>query len=111
MTLKPLIPLLCAGLMAATAGLAHADSGPKVLKKVAPEFPEEASQRGVTEGVLTAKLSLDASGGVTAVEIVDAKPVRAKVFAPAATKALSKWQFDVGGKAQATEVKLVFQSE
>lgn len=110
MTLKPLIPWLFGGLMACALGPAHAD-GLKVLKKVAPEFPEEASQRGVTDGVLTAKLSLDASGGVTAVEIVDAKPVRAKVFTQAATKALSKWQFDVGGKAQSTEVKLVFQSE
>ena len=33
---------------------------PQALKKVPPEFPGEAARKGITDGVLKAKLSIDA---------------------------------------------------
>lgn len=91
------------------AGPALAD--PKVLKKVPPEFPEEASRKNITDGTLKAKLSIDGSGAVTDVQIVDATPARAKVFNAAAIAALSKWRFEGSGKGESVEIKLVFAQE
>ncbi|NRF66340.1 TonB family protein [Aquincola sp. S2] len=91
------------------AGAALAD--PKVIKKVPPEFPEEAVRKKVTDGVLKAKLSIDGSGAVTDVQIVEAMPAKARVFNESAVSALSKWKFEASGKAESVEIKLVFAQE
>jgi protein TonB len=90
---------------------AHAQAVPKVLKKVPPEFPEEAIRKKVSEGVIKAKLSVDGSGSVTNVEVVEATPAKAKVFSEAAIAALSKWKFESTGKGETFEIKLVFSEE
>ncbi|MDP1465673.1 energy transducer TonB, partial [Klebsiella pneumoniae] len=61
--------IVAASLMLALA--AHAT--PKVVKKVPPDFPREASQKGISTGVVKAKLSIDANGSVTDVEILEAE--------------------------------------
>ncbi|HJV69474.1 TonB family protein [Ideonella sp.] len=94
-----------------TPGIAHADGAPKILKKVPPEFPGEATRKGITDGVLKAKLSIDASGAVTEVAIVEATPPKAKIFNDAATTALNQWKFEASGKPQTFELKLVFSME
>jgi protein TonB len=96
---------------AIVAPSAQAQSMPKVLKKVPPEFPEEAVRKKVTEGVIKAKLSVDGSGSVTNVEVVEATPAKAKVFSEAAIAALSKWKFESTGKGESFEIKLVFSEE
>ena len=83
----------------------------KVIKKVPPEFPEEAVRKKVTEGVIKAKLTIDAQGNVSNVEVIDAQPAKAKVFGPAAIDALSKWKFEATGKQESSEIKLVFSEE
>lgn len=88
-----------------------AQAEPKLLKKVPPEFPEEATRRNISDGVLKAKLSIDGSGAVTGVEILDATPPKAKVFSAAATAALGKWKFEGSGKGETVEIKLVFAQE
>lgn len=88
-----------------------AQAEPKLLKKVPPEFPEEATRRNISDGVLKAKLSIDGSGSVTGVEILDATPPKAKVFSAAATAALGKWKFEGSGKGETVEIKLVFAQE
>jgi len=101
-----------AALLLALAPLAaQADGAPKVLKKVPPEFPGEAVRKGITDGVLKAKLSIDGQGAVTEVEIVEASPPKARVFTAAATEALNKWRFEATGKPQSFELKLVFQQD
>lgn len=85
--------------------------GPKVLKKVPPDFPNEAARKGITEGVLRASVTIDDKGIVTAVDIVEALPAKAKVFTAAAVDALKQWKFEGNGKAQVTELKLVFQQD
>lgn len=101
-------PALLALLLAASFG---AQADPKLLKKVPPEFPEEASRRNVTDGTLKARLSIDPQGSVTAVDILEAVPAKAKVFTAAATTALGKWKYEGSGKPETVELKLVFSQE
>ncbi len=96
--------VLAASLMLALA--AHAT--PKVVKKVPPEFPREASQKGISTGSVKAKLTIEADGKVSGVEILEAEPKR--VFDRAVKEALMEWKFEPGEKAT-HEVKLVFKNE
>jgi TonB family protein len=106
----PFSALLALALLAGLPGAAWAD-GPKVLKKVPPEFPAEAARKGVTEGVLKVKLTIDGSGAVSDVAVVEASPPKAKIFTEAATEALKQWKFEGNGGQQTTEMKLVFQQD
>lgn len=96
--------VFAASLMLALA--AHAV--PKVIKKVPPDFPREAAQKGISTGVIKAKLTIEADGKVSDVEIVEAEPKR--VFDRAVKQALMEWKFEPGEKAT-HEVKLVFKNE
>ena len=96
--------VLAATLMLALA--AHAT--PKIVKKVPPDFPAEASKKGISTGVVKAKLSIEANGSVTEVEILEAEPKR--VFDRAVKQALMEWKFEPGEKTT-HEVKLVFKNE
>ena len=97
--------VLAASLMLAVAA-AHAT--PKVVKKVPPDFPAEASKKGISTGVVKAKLNIEADGKVSSVEILEAEPKR--VFDRAVTSALMEWKFEPGEKGS-HEVKLVFKNE
>ena len=99
-----------AGVMLASATMLIA-ADLKVLKKVPPEFPEEAIRKKVTEGVVRAKLTIAGDGSVAGVEIVEAVPAKAKVFGGAAEDALRKWKFEGTGKQEVVEIKLVFSEE
>ncbi|MDR7272690.1 protein TonB [Pelomonas saccharophila] len=96
--------VLAASLMLALA--AHAT--PKVIKKVPPEFPAEASKKGISTGSVKAKMTIEADGKVSDVEIVEAEPKR--VFDRAVKAALMEWKFEPGEKGT-HEVKLVFKNE
>lgn len=98
------VTVVAASLMLALA--AHA--APKVIKKVPPEFPREASLKGISTGVIKAKLTIEADGKVSEVEIVEAEPKR--VFDRTVKQALMEWKFEPGEKAT-HEVKLVFKNE
>lgn len=93
-----------AGLMLAFAAVA----APKVVKKVPPEFPREAAQKGISTGVVKAKLTIEADGHVSDVEVLEAEPKR--VFDRAVKAALMDWKFEPGEKGT-HEVKLVFKNE
>jgi len=93
--------------LAASAALAHADV--KVLKKVPPEYPNEAIKKNINAGSVRAKMTIAGDGKVSGVEVVEAEPKR--VFDRAAIEALSQWKFEGTGAAQTHEVKLVFKSE
>lgn len=96
--------VLAASLMLALA--AHAT--PKVVKKVPPDFPAEATKKGISTGVVKAKLNIEADGKVSSVEILEAEPKR--VFDRATIAALMEWKFEPGEKST-YEVKLVFKNE
>ncbi len=82
---------------------------PKLIKKVPPEFPAEASRKSISSGSVTAKISIEADGKVSHVEIVEAAPKR--VFDRAVTDALMDWRYEASGEKQSAEVKLVFKNE
>ena len=96
--------VLAASLMLALA----AQATPKVIKKVPPEFPTEATKKGISTGSVKAKLTIEADGKVSDVEIVEAEPKR--VFDRAVKSALMEWKFEPGEKGT-HEVKLVFKNE
>jgi len=106
-SLSTLTQLLAAGALALSC--AAQASTPKVIKKVPPEFPREAVQQQIANGVVKAKMSIDAEGKVTEVSIVEAEPRR--VFDKAVTRALMDWRFEASGEKQTHEVKLVFRNE
>lgn len=74
-----------------------------------PAFPREALVRGVASGTVRARLTIDANGKVTAVDIVDSRPGR--VFDRAVTQALSRWTFAAGAAGRRTEVEIAFRRD
>ncbi len=107
---------LCAISMAcACFGLAPlsaaAQATPKVLKKVPMEFPERALGQGVTKGVLKLRVSVDGDGGVTAVDVVDVQPAKARLLNDTVTTGLKAWRFEAGGKPQSFELQVVLTAD
>ena len=103
------LPRLTATIALLLLALSAAANTPKVIKKVPPDFPREAVQQSISTGVVKAKMSIDADGKVTGVEILEAEPRR--VFDKAVSRALMDWRFEASGEKQTHEVKLVFKNE
>lgn len=95
--------LTVAGLAAAPAALAEV---PKLLKQVPPEYPRGAERRGI-EGFVTAALTIDASGKVSAVGVVEAEP--AGVFDSAVENAVKQWKFEKGKPIEKVQITLEFK--
>ena len=87
---------------------ASADSADlKPLNRFDPEFPREAVVAGAESGIVKARMTIDASGEVTRVEIVDARPRR--LFDRAVVKTLSQWKFSPGGDGREKEIEIAFK--
>lgn len=63
------------------------------IKRVNPQYPPDAI-RSKTTGYVELEYSIDASGKVASVSVLDAKPAR--TFETAAVKALKQWEFAPG---------------
>lgn len=85
------------------SGPAHAELKP--LKRVEPVYPPEAVRAG-TSGFVEVEFAVDASGKVSSVSVVNAKPSR--TFESAAVKAIKQWQFAPGGDGRG-KVRLDFK--
>ncbi|HVJ76168.1 MAG TPA: TonB family protein [Casimicrobiaceae bacterium] len=79
------------------------------LTREAPEFPREALNAGVVQGSVKARVSVDAAGRVTAVDILDAQPRR--VFDRAVTRTLARWTFEPGDGGRTTDVEVAFKRD
>jgi protein TonB len=90
-----------------TTGAVAGTSTMQVLERVQPEFPREADRAGVNDGKVKARMTIDASGEVTRVEVLEATPRR--IFDREVVRALSQWRFAKGGDARAMEVDLEFR--
>ena len=77
------------------------------VSKVDPEFPREAQLASVDKGRVKARLTIDAAGEVTRVDIVDANPRR--VFDRAVTRSLSQWRYEPGAAGRTVDVELDFK--
>ena len=75
----------------------------------APEFPKEAMTEGVTSGTVKARVTVDASGKVAGIEILDAQPRR--VFDRAVRAALWRWQYEPGAPNRTAEVEVAFSRQ
>ena len=97
--------VLAAAIALAGSLSAHADI--QLVSKVQPEFPKEALQAGVDHGHVKARMTLDATGEVTRVEIVEANPRR--VFDRAVMRTLAMWRYNAGEANRAVEIDVDFQ--
>jgi protein TonB len=98
--------LLAISVIALAACLpAHAEL--QAVSKVQPEFPKEAVQAGVDRGHVKARMTLDASGEVSRVEILEAQPRR--VFDKQVMKTLAMWRYAAGDANRAVEIDVEFQ--
>ena len=96
-------------LAAATPSFLPTRAQPHALEPISresPEFPREALAAGVDTGVVRARLSIDASGRVTGVEIVESRPRR--IFDRAVSRALSRWTYAPGEAGRTTDVEIAF---
>lgn len=79
------------------------------ISREAPEFPRDALAQGIERGTVRARLSIDASGKVTDVEILDAEPRR--VFDRAVRRALARWVYPSGDSTRTTVVEVAFHRD
>ena len=77
-----------------------------VVSKVDPEFPREAIQAGADKGMVKARMTVDGTGEVIRVEILDAQPRR--VFDRTVVKTLSQWRFNAGAAGRTVEIDVNF---
>lgn len=82
-------------------------AAPRLLARVDPAFPREASQTGADSGLVKARMTLDAAGGVTQVDIIEANPRR--VFDRAVVRALSQWRYSSGTDGRTVDMEVAFK--
>ena len=97
-----------AALAIAAAALAASGADLVPVSKIEPEFPREALSADIDSGKVHAKMTIDASGEVSRVEIMEATPRR--VFDRAVVRALSQWRFAPGAAGRTMEIDIVFHS-
>ena len=95
--------LACVAMCASLA--ARADLHP--VSRINPEFPREAQAASIDKGHVKAKLTLEASGEVSRVDIVESNPRR--VFDRAVVRSLSQWKYESGSAGRTVEVELDFK--
>ncbi|MGN7725655.1 energy transducer TonB [Luteimonas sp. 22616] len=86
--------ILLAGAIALSMLLAmpaHAELKP--ISRVDPVYPPDAARSQIT-GFVEVEFTVDATGKVASVSVVDAKPAR--TFESAAVKAVKQWKFAPG---------------
>ncbi len=92
---------------AAAGAVVAADEETKVVSRSEPGFPREALAAGAEKGHVHARLTIDAKGEVSRVEIVEANPQR--IFDRAVTRTLAQWRFNSGADGRAFDVDVDFQ--
>ena len=102
MSFKNVALALCAAVFSVSAYAADAT----LVSKVDPEFPREAAAAGVDKGTVKARMTIDGTGEVTRVEVLESQPRR--VFDRAVVKTLSQWRFNAGNAGRMVEIDVNF---
>lgn len=97
------VSFLLAAAFALTASM-PANAELKQVKRVDPVYPAEAARAGTT-GFVEVEYTVDTSGKVSSVSVVNAKPAR--TFESAAVKAVKQWEFAAGADGRG-KVRLDF---
>lgn len=71
------------------------------------EYPREAVKAGVDAGEVNVKVTVDAAGNVTDVQIVSARPPR--VFDRVVRTTMAKWKFNAGDANRSYETLVEFK--
>ena len=98
----PILFAIAAALALALTAPAQAEI--KQIKRVEPIYPPEAARAG-TSGFVEVEFTVDATGKVASVSVLNAKPAR--TFETAAVKAVKQWQFAPGADGRG-KVRLDF---
>jgi TonB family protein len=80
---------------------------PTVVSRAAIYFPQEAARQGIHNGVVRARLAIDAAGDVTHVAILSADPPQ--VFEQEAVRSLRKWRFNSGSDGRTYDAEVEFK--
>lgn len=72
-----------------------------------PEFPREAFRQNIEVGSVRAKMTINASGEVTNVAIVQSRPAR--IFDRVVITSLTRWKFNPGADGRSYETEINFQ--
>jgi len=99
---RPAFLVLASAFALAFALPAYAELKP--VKRVNPVYPPEAARAGTT-GFVEVEYTVDASGKVSSVSVVNAKPAR--TFESAAVRAVKQWEFAAGADGRG-KVRLDF---
>lgn len=100
-------PVLAAAAPQRTPPAAPATQAARVLSRVDVSFPREAIRAGHERGLVKARMTLDASGSVAKVDVMEAQPQ--KVFDRAVVQALSQWKFNEGAAGRTVETEVEFR--
>ena len=78
------------------------------LVREAPSFPREAVAAGLANGLVKARITIDAKGNVANVDIVEASH---RTFNRAVLEALAHWRFEPGAAGRTTIVDVAFKRD
>ena len=99
-------PLAVLAVVAAAFAAQAAPADLVPVSRVNPEFPREAISAGADTGKVRARMTIDSTGEVTRVEVIEANPRR--VFDRAVVKTLSQWKFPAGADGRTMEIDVDF---
>lgn len=83
------------------------DTSVVVVSRSAPGYPVEGIRQGITFGAVRARLTIDAAGNVTDVNILETRPIVA--FGRESRLTLRQWKFNPGAPGRTYDVELTFK--
>lgn len=78
-----------------------------VVSREQPDFPRDAARNGIESGTVRARVMINATGAVSSVVILEAKPPR--VFDRAVSQALQRWKFNPGADGRSYDTEINFK--
>ena len=79
-----------------------------VVSREQPAFPREALRAGIENGMVRARVTINAAGDVTNVAILQAQPAR--VFDRSVQQALGRWKFNAGADGRTFDTEVGFKA-
>ena len=77
------------------------------MSREQPDFPRDAARNGIESGTVRARVMINATGAVSSVVILEAKPPR--VFDRAVSQALQRWKFNPGADGRSYDTEINFK--